>query len=115
MPKKSKLTTKKYWSEFFKETKLPTKLFNDYVNQIINKKIGKYIRKNYKTFIEIGGCPGRWSHFFYSKYKFQADSLEYDKINCIYYGIALYTNLIFQQHSPAILLNRHETLLFNRL
>jgi len=79
---KNNLTEKNYWNANWKKLNLPAKFFNDYSHKISYEKIGKYIvGYNYKSFLEIGGCPGRWADFFSKKYNLVCDSVDYDEDN----------------------------------
>lgn len=76
------LIEKKYWSENWKNLRLPAKfLYYDYSRKIITQKIGKHVSSDYKSFVEIGGCPGRWADYFCHRYKIRTDSIDYDERN----------------------------------
>lgn len=81
MQKSNNLTEKEFWNYSWKCLKLPARFFNDYSHDILSKKIDKHVEHDYKNFLEIGGCPGRWSEHFFSRFGMICDSMDYDVEN----------------------------------
>lgn len=82
MRESNKLTEQKYWRDSWKKIKLPARYFyENYSHIIISDLIDKFISPEYKTFLEIGGCPGRWADYFYTKHRMVCDSMDYDEDN----------------------------------
>jgi|SRR6185369_11839030 len=82
MQESNKLTTKEFWSDGWKDIHLPARYFyNDYSRKIIASLLEKVIPLSAVSFLEIGGCPGRWADFFHTKYKMVSDSMDYDENN----------------------------------
>ncbi len=78
---KNNLTEKDFWSENWKKLNLPARFFNDYSHEILSRKIDKYIKPEYKSFLEVGGCPGRWAEYFFTRHSMKCDSMDYDENN----------------------------------
>ena len=82
MQESNNLTKKEFWSKNWRGIKLPARYFYDnYARKTISSLIKKYVCKDYSSFLEIGGCPGRWSDYFFSKFKMVCDSMDYDENN----------------------------------
>lgn len=82
MQESNNLTQKKFWSENWKMTKLPARYFyNNYARKIIADLIGQYVDEGCDSFLEIGGCPGKWADYFFSKFGIICDSMDYDESN----------------------------------
>ncbi len=82
MKKKNELTSKDFWSNSWKKVSLPVQYsYREYAYQTIDKTISAYLKKDYKTFLEIGGCPGRWADYFFHKFNLVSDSMDYDENN----------------------------------
>lgn len=81
---KNNLTERDFWNENWKNLILPARFFNDYAHKILSAKIDKYISySECKSFLEIGGCPGRWADYFFTKHKMVCDSMDYDAGNLL--------------------------------
>lgn len=83
MQESNNLTEKYFWNEGWRNIKLPARYFySNYSHILISNLVQHYISgKNYKSFLEIGGCPGRWSDYFFTKNKILCDSMDYTKKN----------------------------------
>ncbi|MDD3774128.1 MAG: methyltransferase domain-containing protein [Patescibacteria group bacterium] len=80
-----KLSTKKHWENNWSQIRLPAKSIKCYSNKLAYKKIVKIFKKyNFrpKTFLEIGGCPGRWADFFNTNFQSICDVIDYEKKGC---------------------------------
>jgi len=77
--KMNKLTEKKYWELFWKNLKLPCQFSKDYAHKRIYSILDKFINPKAKKVLEIGGCPGKWAHYFNQKFSLICDSMEYSK------------------------------------
>lgn len=76
------LTDKKFWSNNWKYIRLPARFFyNDFSHLILDKLISSFIDGSKKSFLEVGGCPGRWADYFYTKHNMICDSMDYDENN----------------------------------
>jgi SAM-dependent methyltransferase len=76
------LSSNSYWEKIWNGIELPAKFFDNYANERISDIIQKFISdKNYKNVLEIGGCPGRWAHYFSSKNNLICDSSDYNEMN----------------------------------
>lgn len=76
------LTDKKYWSDSWKEIRLPARFFyHDFSHSVVDSLISKFMSGTEKNFLEIGGCPGRWADYFDTKHKMSCDSMDYDENN----------------------------------
>lgn len=80
---KNELTTKGYWNENWRGTRLPVRFYyGNYSYKLVTELIRKHFSGDYKNFIEIGGCPGRWAHYFSSEVGLnECDSMDYDEDN----------------------------------
>lgn len=82
MEESNNLTKKEFWSENWKKMKLPVRyVHGDYSHQILTGLLDEYVAKKRGSFLEIGGCPGRWSDFFYNRFNMSCDSMDYDQNN----------------------------------
>lgn len=82
MRESNNLTKKEFWHRNWKAIKLPAGYFyGSYARKIIADLIDRYVDANYGSFLEIGGCPGRWADYFYHKHNLVCDSMDYDDNN----------------------------------
>jgi SAM-dependent methyltransferase len=82
MQKSNNLTKKEFWSDGWKNIHLPARFFYaDFSHIVLDKLISKYIDPSVKSFLEIGGCPGRWADYFFTRHAMICDSMDYDENN----------------------------------
>lgn len=78
-----KLSTKEHWENNWNNTELPARFNTDYSNRVISDKIVRCLGATRpKKILEIGGCPGRWSDFFFREYGCQCDIVDYEENGC---------------------------------
>ena len=78
-----KLTKKEHWENNWRHMPLPARFNTDYSNRVISDRIAQYlVGKPPKKIIEIGGCPGRGSDFFFSRFGCQCDIVDYEENGC---------------------------------
>ncbi|MDH3237692.1 MAG: class I SAM-dependent methyltransferase [Deltaproteobacteria bacterium] len=83
MEDSNSLSQKEYGSGLWRDIPLPARYFYaNYAHQVIDRLISRFVSLGYSSFLEIGGCPGRWADYFYTRHHFQqCDSLDYDANN----------------------------------
>ncbi len=78
MKKSNNLTSKEFWNTGWKSISIPARYsYDNYSNIVISDLFKKYISRHYKTFLEIGGCPGRWADYFFNVFGMECDSMDY--------------------------------------
>lgn len=83
MQESNNLTEKEFWSSGWRNISLPARFFYaNYSRIVITNLIEKHIENmGYKNFLEIGGCPGRWADYFFTRHRVVSDSMDYTEAN----------------------------------
>lgn len=84
MVNNEKLSSKEYWDEVLKKTKLPVmvsdKQYTAWIQNIFFEEILK--QKQYKTLIEVGSGSSAWLPYLAKKYNLKVSGLDYSETGC---------------------------------
>ncbi|MFZ7124650.1 MAG: class I SAM-dependent methyltransferase [Desulfobacterales bacterium] len=85
MNKKNYLTEKSHWDDRWEKVKLPSIIAPDTDNAVakeIIKIFEKYLPKEKREILEIGGAPGQFLAYFSKHFGYQASALDYSDVGC---------------------------------